>query len=274
MKLYSLVLGTTLFSGTNFVSAQPYQFELQGGFSRVNVSVDGFADELESDIVFFEARYFLQPVDHGDGPLSERAFLDKAASVALEYSEESPDIGESVDTIGIDARFVTSTDTIISLEYITVDTVDDRGFDIFGVGVGRYLDNQTTFLGMFQRTDVDDAAIDSISLNLRKVEEGGAVGSVVAYEGSFGILMVSDDFGNDENGFEFVARATYFPTEQLGIGGGLAYRDIDDFDSTIFGADIEYFLNEPISLSAGFERRSTSLDIDTDILLVGVAARF
>ncbi len=142
------------------------------------------------------------------------------------------------------------------------------------VDLSKYTDDRTTVLGSFQRDEVDDRTLDVLAVALRKVEDAGAANASIAYEGSVGFLMASDDFGNDENGFEFIGRFTYYTSDQFGFGGAIGYRDIDELDVTTFAVEASYFFTDTVSVVGGFERSSTSFDTDTDTIGAGLAVRF
>lgn len=275
MNRCCLTVSATLVFCASTAWAQPYQFEIRGAFAQINISQDdSFFDDFETDSLLLQGRYYLQIVDQSTGPLAERAFLDKAASVGLTYNLAEPEVGDSVDSLGIDARFVTLTDTIFELEYSKTDSPSGDDLTEYRLGAGKYTDNGTTVLGTFKRDNFDNVNLDVLSVELRKVEDAGAANTAIAYEGSLGLLRASDDAGNDENGFEFIGRFTYYTSEQFGFGGGLGYRDISDLDVTIVGVDVSYFFNDAVSVVAEFERGSTSFDVDTDTLGVVLAARF
>lgn len=279
MRRISFAIGVVCSLNASVLLAQPYQLELGIGLSQIEFTIDdSFAgtESFEFDATAFGGRYYLEPVDTDSGPLAERAFLNKSAFVGFSYAETDPEFesGEGVDTTSIETRFVTEADTIIELDYGTVDGSDDSESDEYRIGAGKYLDEQTTFVVSFNREEDDDFTFDTISIGVRKVEENSEVNTAVSYEASIGILELSNNFGDDADGLQFIGSFLYYPSDQLGIGGSVLYFELEEEDTKSFGISASYFLNEEFSLQAGLEKSETSFDTETDLVLVGLTARF
>lgn len=253
--------------------AHSYQFELSGALAHTELSSDNFSGNVEVDSTAIEGRFYLRPVNESSGPLFERAFLDKAASIGLSYGQAEPEDGNNTDTIGVDARFVTLSNTVFEARYSTTEPPVGDELNEYRLGAGKYTEDRTLILGTFSRVESGSLNLDTLSVTGRKLNTGGNADTFIAYEGNIDFLIASNDF-DDENGFGLGWKFTYYPSLQLGLGAGFSFRDIDGFDVTTFGVDLTYFLNESIFTTAGFQRSNDSADIDTDILALGIAFRF
>jgi len=228
--------------------------------------VDGFG---------FGVSYFLMPVDETKGPYSERAFVDKAASISLgfnqsTFSSDSSDFESETDTLSLAGRFVTVENFIALLRYSQADSGDFEDTDIFGLGFGKYLDDRTTVIATYSKTDFGGGDLTQFGVIGRQLSDrpSNNAGTYLATEAGLNYIDAEDD-----SGYEFSLGATYYTSVEFGIGAGFSYQSIGDADATTLSVDAEYFFSPQLAFAAGFSRNDTDFS-DTDNLSLRVTGRF
>lgn len=240
----------------------------QGSDDRSDFSID-------TDTLSFGATYYLRPVDTSTGPLAERAFVDKAASLSLgfsqsEFTTDGSDLELEVDTLSASTRFVTAENFIAVLAYSNTETefVDDDLVS-FRVGVGKYLDDRTTVIGSFTRTEIGNSDLDQLGVVGRRLVDGSSsIGTYLVTEAGLEYLDADDD-----SGFDLSIAAIYYTSAQLGLGAGFNYRKIDSADSTTLSIEAKYFLTPQLSIAAEFSRSDSDFS-EIDLLNLSVTGRF
>jgi len=270
MKLnkQGIVIGLLPLAG--FVSnavAQPYQVEASVTFAQFDVSFPGGGSN-EGDVLALTGTYYLQIVDFTNGPLAERAFLDKSAYLQAGITQTKPDQGSDADTTGLGARFVTQEDLIIELGYDTTDTGSGDDSKTLELAVGKYLDSSSTAM-FFYESEENGVDIDTIGGRYRGLLDDPAANTHVAYELELALVDAPND-----SGFQIGIEGTYYPSLQLGVGASLVYLDVGDFDDTVLSFRVDNFFTDTVFAGLAYSQNSGSNDVDTDFLGVRVGARF
>lgn len=268
-NIFKLLLTLSAAGGVMSASAAPFQMEGVAGIGKTTIDFsDG--DSFELDNLSIGGRYFLQPVDSTTGPLDERPFIDKSAHIGLLYLQQKPEEGnEDVTSTGLDARFVTLTDMIFDVGYLSNKLPGDNKITTTSIGVGKYLDSRTTGVLRFERSSNDGIDVDAIGGTFRRLVDGAVDGTAMAYEIDLAYIDAPED-----NGYEIGLDGTYYPSTPLGISGGLSRADIGDSDSTTFSLEARYFFTETLAAGALYSKTSDSDNDDVTIILLNVGARF
>ena len=248
--------------------AATYQIEGQGAIGESNLEADNGA-ELAIDNVSITGTYYLRPVDSTTGPLRERSFIDKSAFVELEYSTAEPERGDKSKATDITAQFVTATDMIFLLGYGSEDDGSSEDTTTMSLGIGKYLDGRTVAAAGFLQVDNGFSEFNQLFGTYRKLIDGNAAGTYIAYVGTLGYIDGEDDNGNFIRG-----AGTYYPSEILGAGLAIDRISIGDFDATGIELSGEYFFAENLFGKISYEIESNSNDIDTTIYALTIGGRF
>jgi len=226
----------------NAVLAAPYQIEATGFFSQGKVEASNGAEE-DFDIIDFELTYYLQQVDTPSGPLAERAFLDKAAYVSGSINQIKPEFSGDTDSMGLDARFVTDTDLIFELGYETSDDGSANDETTIALGLGKYLDGQTTAILNYEK---EDDVFDETTLTgtYRKLNSSESVSTAFSTEFSLSYIDTEQD-----SGYGLGGGIDYYLSDTTSVSVFVDYEEIDDVDTTTFGLGGEYFFADNLFAS-------------------------
>jgi len=264
-------LGITLmFPAIGLVSeamAAPYQIEVSPSFLQVDSSFPN-GGSVDGDALGLGVIYYLQVVDTTSGPLLERSFLDKSAFVAGTFTQTEIDPNQETDSLGLNVRLVTQDDMIFEIDYTKTEVGVSRDIKTLNLGVGKYLDGNTTAIVYFETED-DGNDVDTFGGQYRRLVENSVTSTFVAYD--LGLAYV--DTTND-SGFELSLGGTYYPSERLSIGASFEYLDVGNFDETTIAIMGDYFFTDTLFAGLGFRRSSGSSNIDTDVIAVRAGARF
>lgn len=267
-KIYQGVAVALLGGLAQISSAENYSSELTGSY--LSGDVDGQSTNVEMYGV--TQQVFLSEVDTSVGPLATAAFVSRASSYVLGYSEfgnEDADMG----IVGIDWRDKES-GTTFGLSY----SFSDIDFNNFSAEhtvakIGKYVGETTEVSLQYSREENKLTSIlvkDAYALAISHVGVGD-VGFAIN-----GSITVSDVLKNDENiindsvsdpavselidltydeQFSFAVSATLYPTRKLGLGAGfdITLADIDHdsvfaFAEWFFEPDVKgkatYFISD------------------------------
>ncbi|MDG2035547.1 MAG: hypothetical protein P8J42_02935, partial [Pseudomonadales bacterium] len=175
-------------------------------------------------------KIYFSDVETSVGPLAKAAFVSRASSFELGYTEHE-DLDAQKTYSAIDWRHK-NTGFILNAAYsssiIDINGVDTDGFglDQFEVSVGKYVGETTTVSLQYSRAEDkqnSDLVEDAYSLSISHV---GITDISFAVEGS---ISMADMLTDDEQ-FGLALSATLYPSSKLGIGAGfdIALADVDD----------------------------------------------
>lgn len=243
--------------------AENYSSELTGSY--LSGDVDGQSANVEMYGV--TQQVFLSEVDTDVGPLATAAFVSRASSYVLGYSEfgnEDADMG----IVGIDWRDKES-GTTFGLSY----SFSDIDFNNFSAEqtvakIGKYVGETTEVSLQYAREENKLTSILVKDAYILAISHVGVGDVGFAINGS---ITVSDVLKNDKNiindavselidltydeQFSFAVSATLYPTRKLGLGAGfdITLADIDDdkvfaFAEWFFKPDVKgkatYFISD------------------------------
>jgi hypothetical protein len=81
----------------SFGVAHAYQAEINAGYEKTDMDYD-----IDGDLFFVNGKYYLNDVSTKNAPLAEAAFLNKASSISLGYTNGSVDT--NVEYLGVDVN--------------------------------------------------------------------------------------------------------------------------------------------------------------------------
>ena len=241
-KIYQGVATALLFGLAQVSSAENYSSELTGSY--LTGDVDGQSANVQ--IYGVTQQVYLSEVDTSVGPLATAAFVSRASSYFLGYSELD-DQDADIATAGIDWHDKETGLTFgLAYTFSDIDT-DDSSSDQVTVSVGKYVGETTEVLVMYER--------DENKLNSDLVEEAYtlAISHVGTGDVGFAIdgsISIADKLVDDEQ-FGFAVAATLYPNRHLGLGAGfdIALADIDD---DIIFAFAEWFFRPDVKGKATY----------------------
>lgn len=252
------------------VNAATYQIEGKGIYGATTIEFDQGGD-FDLDNLGFEGTYYLMPVDAATGPLRERSFIDKSAFLKADYAVLKPDEGEDTTDMGLEARFVTTSDLIFELSYSQRDFGPERVEDVdtIGIGVGTYLDGRTTIVANLAQIEAGDFESKILVGQYRKLIDLANPGTYLAYGVQLGYIDAEE-----ENGNLVGVNGRYYPSEIMSAGLGFARTSIDDQDQTTISFEAEYFISESLFAGLDYLIETDSDDNETTTYLLNIGARF
>lgn len=259
-KTKALALMALLYSPLNFAD---YQLEFNGGFQSIDL------DPANVDQYVLSGDFYFDPVDTRKGPLAEAAFLNKASSAGIHYTEveekitfpgffvNDPILGPifvppqtitaDYSNVGIQGRFVQGEIVVEG----SIDRGDNDGFSLAG---GTYLNDKTeVLLGIsdYDRTDetIFVKAKSFFTTGMNKTLVGN--GRVQIHDGDLGVQLGADYYLNKttsvgaEAGVFFenntrssaLVKARHFFNENLSLDAKLGFYDVSETD-TLFALGV------------------------------------
>lgn len=142
--------------------AAPYSAELSLDYEETEVG------STDTDTIDFAGRYYFSPVNTGNGPLQEAAFIERADSIAFRYNGSESELGSQTindtDSYELSGTYVhNETGWLIGAGYSDISgsgpsspfSRTDIDGDSYSLSIGKYLlDNTTLELG-YQKTEID-----------------------------------------------------------------------------------------------------------------------
>lgn len=225
--------------------ADSYQVELLGQY------IDNEIGSLETDILVAGGTFYIEAVDDSKGPLAEAAFLNKASSISVAYTdiemEQGPFEAEG-DSWALGGRAVVGSGFIIDAAYSSGDI---EGFDIkaFTLGGGMYLSDSASLVLSY--TNIDDdffGETDIVDLDYKNLLTLGN-GANMNIDATLGY---SDPDAGDSV-VNVGLGADYYINSQLSLGGSLGFISSDDTDAWSYGVRAEYFFNSHVAIAAAYD---------------------
>ena len=251
------------------VFAAPYQFEAGVLLAQADSSSPGGVSR-DIDTQAISLAYYLMPVSANTGPLSQRAFISKSASIAGTYNFIKPERSSDIDLLQIDTRFVTQTDMIFEFDYekTDYDSNTDSTAD-YSVGIGKYLDSRTTVVFTYEHVDFGDDNGQNLRGTYQRLLQGSAPGTHISYDFALAYIKVPND-----SGFGIDAKGTYYFSNEFSAYGGLGYVDVGDADTTSISAGVEYFFSETLFGALSYLKNDFSSNADVSLIGGRVGLRF
>jgi hypothetical protein len=254
------------------VTAQAdYQWELGTDYATGDIEIGSFDADL--DVFSVYGTYFLDTVDTSKGPLAEAAFLDRASSVQVDYSNGEFDgiFGDvDVEGYGIEGRYVfDQSGWLVDFGY-RQDEFDNDDIETFSIGAGKYIAENTALVVSYANTEDDfDVDSDAYGVNLEhlwSLEQG-------AIKLDAGYTFVDPDQGDEVNVFS--VDGTYYVNNSLGFGVSYALADSDDTDLEDWSLYSEWFINEQVAVSLAYtESEDDKTGVESDAIVISARVRF
>ncbi|MFV0478075.1 MAG: putative porin [Parahaliea sp.] len=251
-----------------------YRWELGASYAGGDVETDTLDGDRDS--YNFQGKFFLDRVDTSKGPLGEAEFLDRASYIQLDYGtgELDRDHGDEddIDSYQVKGRYVhKATGWMADLNY-RVDDFEEDDLDSYGVGVGKYLGENTTLMLTYEHAEFDDA--DDIEADVwgLNVEHLFSFGNGMSLKLSGGYSYVDTDYGDD--GDKYSLAGTYYFNDRIGFGASYEVLDAEDqLDSWKVYADV--FVTEQVLFTVSYgDSELDDYNFDSDEFLVGIKYRF
>lgn len=282
------------------VYAYQFEIEAEYSDSETDFD-SSFSPDMDEDSTSFSGTYYFSDVETNKGPLSVAAFISRSSNISVFYSDgetevdatritfsgPAPSLFGSISSYGgsiLDSTFVTpkyeidreeyfingqyihaESGWLIEASYGYVEEDSDLGVDIeqdiYGIGVGKYIaQNTRLMLDYFHtETDIDFGVVDTssdselVNIGLFHVQE---LGDDTYYDASLDIAHIDPDDGDNSQAYS--ASATYYFTSHIGLGIDVSHVDGDDVDTTSYGISGEWFITENFAINLSYAR--TDLD--------------
>ena len=243
--------------------AGDYRVELNASHADTDLNI------VEASATGLSLSYYLAPVQQGDEPHAEAAFVSRASSISAGVSrgEIDPAVGADIDSDDITLGFhyvIPDTGIIVGMNYRNIDeeTVDYKGY---GFKLGYYLtDTSTLVLGISQLEDDTDGVYyeqDSYRLDYRYLWMTDSLSLAIEAAVGRNEFELNDEANPDQLGSNWVEVAlVHYATDALSFRLGQAVSHQDIKTTEIFGG-VEYFITP--RLAVGLEL-FTIKDDDTD----------
>jgi hypothetical protein len=204
--------------------------------AEIGLGVDHFRAGGDSTNHYtVDGTFYFSPVDDSHGPREEAAFLSKASSVSLEYT----DYQHGDELYGIGGRVVLSNDYILQAGYSR-----DNGENTYNIGAGLYLTDHSDLVFSYEReSDSKTNIFGAVYRAEQHLENAASLG----YEAG---AHYHDASGH--SGYELEAGATYYFNHDFGLGAELGYEDDGDSNATKLGVHGSYFFTPAFYVRAGY----------------------
>ena len=260
------------------VTAQAdYQWELDAGYARGTFDYDfrnipglgNEGDSVDADIFNIGGTYFLETVDTSKGPLGEAAFLDRASSLGLAFTDGTVQLDgrddEDAQTYNADMRYIAEgpgwklSGAIVDLGYQR-EEAGDAQVDSYDLGLGYYIFQNTTAVVNYQRIDVNDGPdADAWSLDLEQFWAFGNGGLKARASGGKTYLSDSQD-----DPTTWLLGGTWYLNNNIGFGADYLQSDDDGFETQGFRVNAEWFITENFAVDLAYTDISPD-DIDSPL---------
>lgn len=269
-----LIVPSLLLLPLTTATADVYQFELTGSYS----DTDWVLDQETWNV---GGTFYFQPVDDSVGPLGEAAFLNKASSIDVAYSNleiDVPGFGDlDGDFFAVGGRYVDPGSNLIFKASYGSGDVDDIDIDLFEIGAGIYLDEISSLEFTYRKEEYDFdfmgvqllGDVDSYELDYRRVTPvtGGDFFTVEA-----GIGYSDQDNGDDATTLQLGGE--YFFTRQASVGASIGFVSGDDDDAMLYSVGGEVFLSNAFAVRASFDVIDYDDFDESETFTLGVRGRF
>ena len=241
-KVYQSI-AITLLSGLAQVSfADNYNSETTASYAGSDSEFNGQAKSVE-ELGSIAHRIYFSEVDTSTGPLAKAAFVSRASSFAIAYTDSNI-FNNSIDSFHTNLELRNEESGLtFSFDYADVSN-DIAGVDSFNVGVGKYIGDTTEVSISYNRIEADDVASSVADLP----EQQSALSLAVSHVGVGDVGFALDasasvaDMVTDNERLSIAVAATVYPTPKLGIGAGfrVALADEDDDALNVYA---QWFFN-------------------------------
>ena len=270
-----------------------YRWELGAGYADGNVDTELKTDEgtrkNDNGVDIWDAygTWYLETVDTSKGPLGEAAFLDHASSLSLNYSDGEADFN-SIDNqdgerYGADFRYVAEgpgwklSGVIADLGYQRLEVGDSEEFDIYNVGVGAYVTQNTTAVLNYKQVNINNGGdLDGYGLTLEHFFGFSSGGLKVSADGGKTVVKGEDDIDTWGLG------GTWYLGNNWGISADYATKEWNNREADIWSAGVEWFITENFAVDLAYseadpedlDRPNGTLETTYDQVSLGALVRF
>ncbi|MDG1943844.1 MAG: hypothetical protein P8J17_06255 [Halioglobus sp.] len=258
------------------VTAQAdYQWEV-GGFYTFgefkaavrNTPQGNRSKDIDENIGGVFGTWYMEEVDTSKGPLREAAFLDHASDITLEYTDGKIDTGklgpnlnnDDQQTYSVSSRYIAEgpgwklSGWLVDLGYERADINNSRT-NIYNVGVGKYITENTTLVFDYTNIDIGDGGGDADSYELD-------LDHFFAFDN--GGLKANLSYGNtsrkgSDDVDTWIIGGTWYLNNNIGFGAEYINTSLDGSDTVNgYSLDADWFITE----SFGVNLALTQVDYD------------
>ncbi|GLS26352.1 putative porin [Marinibactrum halimedae] len=206
-----------------------------------------YLNQDETDAIGIDGIWYINGVDVGESPYFEAPFLDQASFVEGEFVSTDAD-GIDAITLSIGGRAVLPEDNWIiegAYSYLEVDVPGDPSVDALYVGVGKYLNDTTTFIVSYSILD-SDILDDDINTLAGEFRHFGRMGSGMGYAAEIFTSLSDDEADTVQLGGAY----KIYPNKQFGIGLELAQAFTDPDDIVNYSLVADFFFTPNFYITA------------------------
>lgn len=289
LPVFLTLLSTSVFSVVAYAQ-QSYQTELDALYEKQD------DDSSTSKTLELTATYYLKPVNTDNKPLAEAAYLNKSSSIAASYlNRETKFDNANVDTfdtdlVGLIINYVTAADSFIlgglyaSIDYEANDNIVTGDGDIYGISLGKYLDDSTSIELSIIKNDSDQQTTSNqfsikdtfINMDYKTVKQS-ASGNFYSIAANFEVIKQDVNSVKEDNR-EISITGDYFFTLETSLGASLTLNSGDDAsdEGKTLAINTTHFFNPQIALNLELSRFSADDDLeeDNDSVAATIIARF
>ncbi len=234
-------------------SAIADQYHLEGfagfttGEALETIDYDSYAVGLTGYWNFMEEE---GGVSLENGPYGESGFLSRASSITGIHAEA--DIGTRDVSIG-EIRLVIGEGTIFEV-------AGSDNPDFYSVAIGSYWGENSASVVRLTRIETDADPVSGLDADPLLVEvDTHSVVSFGEQTAAFDLVLgwvTADEIkdGRAETGFSPLveAGATFYPTENVGVGANFSWAEIQGIDTLSYNLSAEYFITPRLGIAGGF----------------------
>lgn len=260
------------------VQADTYQVELNAAVGQGEIS--GEVISYDYDTTSFDGNFYFSAVDTSKGPYREAAFLSKSSGIRLSYSTiEYVSTGDALFDVNLDlnltdveVRYVSANGIILEASYQKTKAEFDFGLidtqsnesDEYSIAAGKYLSDNADIV--FRYTNASDIELDTYGIDYHGVYPANG-------SNTWGIDFALNYLnGEDDSATNINLGATFYISDNFGIGAALDHT-ADDDDTQTISLEAEYFFTPSFSGSVLYSMQDQENE-EFDLLAIGLTARF
>jgi hypothetical protein len=244
-----------------------YQAELR--YSYLNAKADDGISSEEADLNAIQGTVYFNRVDSSKGPYAEAAFLSKASSLFVAYSD-ADDL--EIDTTAYGTHIVVEDKWIID---VAASDTDAEGSTVktYTLGGGLYLDDMSTLTLGYTQSDHDlaDSDSDAIVLSYKRLAplSGGSF-----YNVETDLAYIDQDDLDETIALDFAA--DYYLDKHFSAGLILSYIDADaeeGDEAVIYGVRTSFYFSDKLGITFSYAEEDNDL-VDFETWSASLNARF
>lgn len=249
-----------------------YQVEVRGGYLTGDIE-SGSAD-ADFDSFMLQGTFYFTPVDTSKGPLAEASFIDRASDITVNFQDGEIDgpggADADIESYGISTRVVLDQGWLLKLGYQDSEIEDLVDGDVWNVGVGKYIAENTTLTLNYLQGEADDMDVDAYGLNL---EHLFLLANDQALRLDVGYTQADPDDADEIDLWNL--GATFYFNRNISVNANYSLADSNEVELENWSIGAEWFINNQVAVSLSYlEAEEDENNLEADGFVISGRFRF